>query len=301
LPGALGVGSNAGTPAQPGGGAAGSSGSGATGNASPDSSVAGPSGPSDYDLFKYAYKDIAIGTINYMSKNNIYTLEEMRSHLTPGPDGTGGGLTRQLLWNTFKVVGKGNPVLTTVADARDEVVTGTDAVKKSISLYKYGSDMMRMKRAQSTLQTFDFAAETSRLQQLHFASYYGALTKVNVATAAVGAGFAAYDTYQNIGKIKRAVSGTDKALAWGDLGQSTGNFLMSSSVVLAASGAGAPLAAGIFVVGAVLWTAGTVTKAWVNRKKIAASLKNSWNRVVKTASDIGNGFKKGLEKLGSLF
>lgn len=48
---------------------------------------------------------------------------------------------------------------------------------------------------------------------------------------------------------------------------------MSSSVLLAASGVGAPIEAGVFVAGAVLWGAGTITKCGSTVKRFGSICK----------------------------
>ncbi|PMB04022.1 hypothetical protein CEN49_21760 [Fischerella thermalis CCMEE 5273] len=105
--------------------------------------------------------------------------------------------------------------------------------------------------------------------------------KVSPVLAAVDIGFSAYEGVENLksGEYNKAV---------GNLG----SMLMSGSTIAAATGAGAPIAAGMFIAGAALW--GT-SKIIQHKEKIGSFIKNprrAFNKVTDEVKNIGKGIKK---------
>ncbi|WP_411344862.1 hypothetical protein ACE3MZ_01855 [Paenibacillus sp. WLX1005] len=245
--------------------------------------------PSAYDWYKYLNQDVLSGTLDYMVDNNITTPRELLNELGPnGGSGSHTGLGTQLMWSTIKTLDGSSVIVQTAGDSVDMISNGKEAIDNIRNLYSYTNAVNAARSGlQGTTQLTDGAR--SALQATHFAT--SPISKFNVVTSAVSLGFSTVDTVNNIKDITQAKNGTESALAWGSLGQSSGDMLMSSSVLLAASGVGAPVAAGVFVAGAVLWTAGTLTKAWVNRKQIAADIKHGWNETKKAVSNVVDNVK----------
>lgn len=239
--------------------------------------------PSAYDWYKYLNQDVLSTTLDYMVEHNITTPKDLLHELGPnGGSSSHTGLGTQLMWGALKTVGGSSVIVQTAGDSVDMVSNGKEAYDNVRNLYSYNNALRAARSGlQGTTQLTDSAR--SALQASHFAT--SPISKFNVVTSAVSLGFATVDTVNNVKDITQAKNGTESALAWGSLGQSSGDMLMSSSVLLAASGVGAPVAAGVFVAGAVLWTAGTLTKAWVNRKQIAADIKHGWNETKKAVSN----------------
>nr|MDA8352519.1 hypothetical protein [Bacillota bacterium] len=86
--------------------------------------------------------------------------------------------------------------------------------------------------------------------------------------AAVETGISAYEAIQNFSD--KGISSTD---GWANVGE----MMMSGAVVLSASGVGAPVAAGVAVAGAAIWT-------------VSKGIKH-WNTVTDTLKMAGNGVK----------
>lgn len=108
--------------------------------------------------------------------------------------------------------------------------------------------------------------------------------------AAISTGISGAETIMNFsnGKVNDGIA-------------SLGETLMSGAVVLSATGVGAPVAAGVAVVGGALWlgakiykNADAIAKAWKNRRKL-------WNDAKKSVSNAVNTVKSGFKKVVSWF
>ena len=236
-----------------------------------------PEGPSLYDINKYLHNDVLGGTVTYMEQNNIRNPGELFTDFSRG-----GPLARNLAFSTYKLGVKGHSFGEFVGDSIDGGQKINEARQKFVELVNYRR-AVQAARAQETLQDID---NLNDIRQGLQATHFSPISKLNVGVAAVSAGYSAYETGQNIGKLIDADTSHDRWLAGGDLGQSLGDTLMSGSVIAGATGLGAPIAAGMFIAGAALWTAGTVTKMVINRKEIYKSAKKTWNKVTDTASSL---------------
>jgi hypothetical protein len=106
--------------------------------------------------------------------------------------------------------------------------------------------------------------------------------------AAISTGISGAETVMNFANGK-----TNDGIA------SLGETLMSGAVVLSATGVGAPVAAGVALVGGVLWAgakiykhAGAIKSAWKNRKKLVSDAAKSVSNAVKGGVDaVKSGFK----------
>lgn len=156
-------------------------------------------------------------------------------------------------------------------------------VKNSLDdLRKISADRAAASSAGSIAATAveEVAGSTSALQRM------SPLSKLNVATAGISAGFAAVDTYKAYESLKTAKTGTEKGEAVGDMMAGGGDFLMSTGAIMAAIPIPAVQAvgAGIVVAGGVLWAAGTATKLvsrhW-NKIKGAATSFVKWRENTK--------------------
>ena len=99
------------------------------------------------------------------------------------------------------------------------------------------------------------------------------LSKLNVATAGLSAGFAAVDTYKAYQSFKSAKTGTQKGEAVGGMIASTGDFLMNAGTMTAAFPGAQAVGAGIIVAGGILWGIGTATKL----------ISRHWNKITGAA------------------
>ncbi len=108
--------------------------------------------------------------------------------------------------------------------------------------------------------------------------------------AAISTGISGAETIMNFsnGKVNDGIA-------------SLGETLMSGAVVLSATGVGAPIAAGVAVVGGALWLGAkiyknydAISKAWKNRRKL-------WNDAKKSVSNAVNTVKSGFKKVVGWF
>jgi hypothetical protein len=242
-----------------------------------------PTGPSLYDYNKYLHNDVLGKSFEYMESNNLQNPMDVFTDYNNNR-----GLMAHMMFSTYKLGVKGDVLGETIGDGADLGLKGIEVKKKITEIQNYRKALDTALDARSTtLQNLDNIDDIRNLESIDDikkglqGTHFTPVSKLNVGVAAVSAGYSAYETGKNIGKLITADTSKDRWLAGGDIGQSLGDTLMSASVIAGGTGVGAPVAAGLFIAGATLWTAGTITKMVVNRKE-----------VIKSA-------KKGIEKIGN--
>jgi hypothetical protein len=200
------------------------------------------------------------------------------------------GLMGHLIFSTYKLGVKGNVLGETIGDGADLGFKSIETAKK-LKEYRNYSEALKnaLAERQGTLQNIDMIDNLESVDDIKKGlqvQHFTPISKLNVGVAAVSAGYSAYETGKNIGKLITADTSKDRWLAGGDIGQSLGDTLMSASVVAGGTGVGAPVAAGLFIAGATLWAAGTITKMVVNRHEIYKSAKKGYEKIKNTVSSV---------------
>ncbi len=247
-----------------------------------------PSGPSLYDFNKYLHNDVLGNTFNYMEENNIRNPMDVFTDYNNNR-----GLMANMMYSTYKLGVKGDLVGETIADGVDLGIKGIEVKNKVKEIQNYRKALKTALDARSTtLQNLDNIDDIRNLDSIDDikkglqGTHFTPISKLNVGVAAVSAGYSAYETGKNIGKLITADNSKDRWLAGGDIGQSLGDTLMSASVIAGGTGVGAPVAAGLFIAGATLWAAGTITKMVVNHKEVYKSAKKGIEKVGKAISSV---------------
>lgn len=80
-----------------------------------------------------------------------------------------------------------------------------------------------------------------------------------------------------------------------------GHALMAGAVILSATGAGAPVAAGVAVLGAAFWVGGTIAKHWNTIRTFANNPQAVINKVKNTFTGAKDFVKSAAEKVSGAF
>ncbi|GGK08634.1 hypothetical protein GCM10007063_33810 [Lentibacillus kapialis] len=237
-----------------------------------------PSLPQEYDVGKYVVKDIMMGQVNLAG--NLQTYQNMQNLGYNTKMSYGGRFSSSLFMNGLKL-GVGDNVVFGAYDTYTHVSDGIGGVKD----YNY------IRNAQKTTDTAgDLASASSKISgKTPPAASVGALSKFNVAAAAVGTGISAFETGFKSAKAVDVwtsdASGADKTSAVADAGASAGNTLMNAGVVATAIPGGQAVGAGMVAVGAGIWAvskgAKFVADNWKGNLKDTG--KAMWNKTKDTA------------------
>jgi hypothetical protein len=130
-------------------------------------------------------------------------------------------------------------------------------------------------------------------------SKVGSISKLNVATAAIGAGYSAVELGFNGAKaydvLNSNAAGNEKVSAVAEATSNLGDLVMNAGVVTAAIPGGQAAGAIMIAGGAALWGASKLTKV----------VADNWKGIKKFAKDpiknTGKAIKKGFEKIKSWF
>jgi hypothetical protein len=241
--------------------------------------------PLGYEVAKYISNDIIGGQVNLISDFNSFDFEANPNGFRPNAT-----FFSSLMLNGVKVgLGDKTPwFVNGVADAHDGVLKTVDAVgaAKDYKLIKDAATLAQNGGAsRGALNLADNADLLSNLSKV------GSISKLNVATAAVGAGYSAFELGFNGAKayevLNSDVAGNQKVSAVAEATSSFGDLMMNAGVVTAAIPGGQAAGAVMIAGGAAIWGASKLTKLvadnWSGIKKFAK------NPVKNTAKAIGKG------------
>ncbi|MEW4309500.1 hypothetical protein [Rossellomorea marisflavi] len=278
---------------QPGGGVAvfPGTGNGLNGSASQGSSPYEPKNntlPYGYEVAKYVTGDIITGQIDMIG--DFY---QNPDSFRPGPS-----FFSSIILNGVKVgMGENTPsYINAISDAQEAVLNTVDGIGAANDL----RNIRNLKNAESAYSTVkggvDVAKGASGFSNL---STVASVSKFNVITAAVGAGYSAFELgfkgANAVDVYNSDATGAEKTSAIADATSSAGELLMNAGVVTAAF-PGAQVAGGIMVAaGAVIWGASKLTKL----------VADNWDGIKEFAKDpVGNTKKavsKGIDKIKGWF
>ncbi|WP_188634289.1 hypothetical protein [Lentibacillus kapialis] len=212
-----------------------------------------------------------------------------------GRTGSGFGSTARGVYGNMFVNGM---KLAGVDERITDSAEGVSNLKDGIQGYKQIKDTKNVRKSSRAGRDITKSSKSKKLPKLSKpVGMEKALSKFNVATAALGTAYSGYETYNNLQTASKVMdsnaSGAEKTAAAADVGASAGNTLMSAGVVTSAAPIpGARVAGGVMVAGgAVLWGASKATKyvaknwnsikdtgkkAWEGTKNIA---KKGWDAV----------------------
>jgi hypothetical protein len=244
--------------------------------------------PLGYEVAKYISNDIIGGQVNLASDFMNFDFEANPNGFRPNAT-----FFSSLMLNGVKVgLGDKTPwFVNGVADAHDGTLKTIDAVGaykdyKIIQNARQAADAGRGIRG-----AFQVADNSEILSQL---SKVGSISKLNIATAAVGAGYSAFELGFNGAKaydvLNSDVAGNEKVSAVAEATSNFGDLMMNAGVVTAAFPGGQAAGAVMIAGGAAIWGASKLTKLvadnWSGVKKFAK------NPIKNTAKAIGKGISK---------
>ncbi|QTC41012.1 hypothetical protein I7V34_18275 [Bacillus sp. V3] len=242
--------------------------------------------PMGYEVAKYISNDVIGGQVNLAS-------DFINFDFTKNPEGfrPNGTFFSSLVLNGVKVgLGDKTPwYVNGVADAHDGTLKAIDAVG-AVKDYKILKEASQLGDAVDGLRG---AAQYSD-DVLSKLSKVGSISKLNVATAAIGAGYSAFELGFNGAKaydvITSDAAGNVKVSAGAEAASNAGDLLMNAGVIAAAFPGGQALGAGLIATGAVVWGASKLTKLvadnWSGVKKFAK------HPIKNTSKAIAKGFSK---------
>jgi hypothetical protein len=244
--------------------------------------------PMGYEVAKYITNDVIGGQVNLISDFSSFDFEANPNGFRPGAT-----FFSTLMLNGVKVgLGDKTPwYVNGIADAQDGTLKTIDAVGaykdyKIIQNARQAADAGRGIRG-----AFQVAENSEILSQL---SKVGSISKLNIATAAVGAGYSAFELGFNGAKaydvLNSDVAGNKKVSAVAEATSNLGDLMMNAGVVTAAFPGGQAAGAVMIAGGAAIWGASKLTKLvadnWEGVKKFAK------NPIKSTSKAIGKGISK---------
>ncbi|GEL76470.1 hypothetical protein [Tenuibacillus multivorans] len=234
--------------------------------------------PYEYEVSKYITKDVVMGQADLIG--DLLTHQNMNDMGYDSKMSYGLKYRGNILMNGLKL-GVGDNALTDAYDTYSHVYQGIEGIQD----YRY------IKQAYSNTKGIDDLAQAS--QKISNTSpppsTVGALSKFNVAAAAVGAGFSAVDTGMKAANavdiLNSNADGNVKTAAVADTTASLGDTLMNAGVVTSAIPGAQAIGAGMVAVGAGVWLVskgtGFVARHWKGNVKDTA--KAMWNTTKKSA------------------
>ncbi|SFD94520.1 hypothetical protein SAMN05216238_10665 [Lentibacillus persicus] len=205
-----------------------------------------PTFPFEYDVGKYVVNDVMMGQVNLVG--DLLTSQNMRDLGYESSMNYGLGYRGNLLMNGLKL-GVGDNVVFDAYDTYSHVEEGVGAIQ----------DFRAAQQFYNTSSSVGDLAEAGRSvsNATPPATSVGALSKFNVATAAVGTGISAFETGYNSARavdvLNSDASGADKTVAVTDATASFGDTLMNAGVVTSAIPGAQAVGAGMVAVGAGVW------------------------------------------------
>lgn len=236
--------------------------------------------PQGVEIAKYISNDVIGGQVNMIS-------DYMKDGVDFKPNGS---FFSSLVLNGVKVgLGDKTPSLVNgIADIHDGTLKSIDAAK-AVKDYRYIKDLTELRdgldAARGVIDAGNIAGDLPNI---------GAISKLNIATAALGAGYSAFELGFNGAKaydvFNSSAAGNEKVSAIAEASSNLGDLAMNAGVVVAAI-PGFQVAGTIMIAGgAALWGASKLTKLvadnWSGIKKFAR------NPVKNTTKAISNGISK---------
>jgi hypothetical protein len=250
--------------------------------------------PMGFEVAKYISNDVIGGQVNMIDSYMKFDFENNPNGFRPN-----GTFFSTLMLNGVKLgLGENTPAFVNgIADTQD-FYTKTGDLIGAAKDYKIISDARNISSAADDLRGAMTVTDNAS-DALSGLSKVGAISKLNVATAAVGAGYSAVELGFNGAKaydvLNSNVAGNEKVSA---VAEATGNFgdlLMNAGVVAAAVPGGQAAGAIMIAGGAAVWGASKLTKL----------VADNWNGIKKFAKDpVGNtkkAIKKGWSKIKGWF
>lgn len=251
---------------------------------------------SPYDWIKFGVNDVGMSTLQTIAENNVQFSDLGQWNLKSK------AFYVNLAENTFKFSTKDIGLLEVGADGIDvaknykELRTNFSALQQAASITgtkisPYLSNPRAIVDAAKSIKMSNVVTSASGFAQTSASSFkaMAPLGKLNVVGAAVGAGFSAYDSYQNTVKLFKANTGEERVAAGADLAQSSGSLLMNVGAGVAAFPGGQVVGGALIAGGAALWLAGTAVK---HSKTIIETVKHP----VKAAKKFGKSVAKKAKK-----
>jgi hypothetical protein len=244
--------------------------------------------PMGYEVAKYLTNDVIGGQVNLVSDFMDFDFDKHPEGFRPN-----GTFFSSLVLNGVKVgLGDKTPwYVNGVADVQDGTLKAIDAVgaAKDYKLIKDAATLAQNGGAsRGALNIADNADLLSNLSKV------GSISKLNIATAAVGAGYSAFELGFNGAKaydvLNSDAAGNKKVSAVAEATSNLGDLMMNAGVVTAAFPGGQAAGAVMIAGGAAIWGASKLTKLvadnWEGVKKFAK------NPIKSTSKAIGKGISK---------
>ncbi|MDV2581454.1 hypothetical protein [Alkalibacillus haloalkaliphilus] len=237
-----------------------------------------PTLPESYDIGKFVLNDVMMGQVNLMgdlvTRQNIIEMGHTPPNMNYGID-----FRKNLVLNGLRL-GVGDHYVFDTVEAYETVNAGVEGYRQ----------FTNARAAQQGAGTLADVATDMRTGYNSPASL-GALSKFNVAAAAVGTGFSAFETGFNTAKavdvLTSDASGVDKTVAVSEATGSLGSTVMNAGVVVGAI-PGMQAAGGIMIAGgAAVWVASRGTRFVANHWKgnVKDTGKAMWNTTKETAKN----------------
>jgi hypothetical protein len=250
--------------------------------------------PMGFEVAKYLSTDVIGGQVNMIDSYMKFDFENNPNGFKPN-----GTFFSTLMLNGVKMgLGENTPgIINGISDVHDGAIKTADAVG-AIKDYKLIKDARNVVNNGQAIRGAVSAADNAN-DILSGLTKVGSISKLNVATAAVGAGYSAFELGFKGAKafdvLDSNAAGNEKVSAFADAGASAGDILMNAGVVTAAFPGGQAAGAVMIAGGAVLWGASKLTKL----------VADNWEGVKKFAKDpiksTGKAISKGISAVKGWF
>ncbi|HHW38078.1 MAG TPA: hypothetical protein GXX18_12720 [Bacillales bacterium] len=244
----------------------------------------------NYQAFKFITDNMVFPAIEGLDKHTLIDIDWNRY----GEDYTG-SLFKGVLKGQLEAGFKNESLLSAPVNLGLDIWSGVDNAKHIGKFLGSWSDIQSAwttARAGGSFSTAASGATGIFLSEATkpFSIGTGIAGKVAPWMAAISTGISGAETIMNFanGNVNDGIA-------------SLGETLMSGAVVLSATGVGAPVAAGVAIVGGALWlgakiykNADAIASAWKNRRKL-------WNDAKKSVSNAVNTVKSGFKKVVGWF
>ncbi|HYK72891.1 MAG TPA: hypothetical protein VEV44_07135, partial [Pseudoneobacillus sp.] len=249
-----------------------------------------------YDWTKFGLKDVGLGTLTLMNTQQI-NFSDLKNWNPKSKQ-----FYFELLKSTYKFSAKDIALLEVGSDAID---IGQNYQKFSQNL-QHAKDFLQVSGPKfatflsNPSQVINKIRATNLSQMAAGVTQFGSgtvgkfkaltpLGKFNVVSAAIGAGFSAIDSVNNIKNLWNADSKQERIQAGSSLAQSSGEFLMNVGAGVAAFPGGQVIGGALIAGGAILWAGGTIVKHW---RTIKEAVTHPIRTIKNTAKAIGDRAKK---------
>lgn len=201
------------------------------------------------------------------------------------------GLSQSILKNQLENVFKDDSLLSGVGNLGLDIWSGVDHAKHLGGFLNSWTDIKSAWNAATTGGSFSSAASGTGTFLSNATKSFdmgtGIAGKAAPWMAAISTGISGAETIMNFANGNNV-----------DGFASLGETLMSGAVVLSATGVGAPIAAGVAVVGGVLWAGAMVVK---HKETIVKAAKKVGQGIKKAAKFVGDTVKGGIDAVKSGF